>query len=547
MQQFWEFLAGLGLFLFAMHLMETSLKHVAGRAFKLFLRKHTHNRFEAIGSGAIVTGILQSSSVVIMTVLTFVGAGIITMRNALAVTIGSNFGTTLDSWLVATVGFKFEIDLIAMPLIGTACIVIAFVSEDKKIYHFARFLLGFGFLFLGLAFMKEGMAVVFEEVDFTRFENYPLIAFTGIGFVITALIQSSSATMAILLTALYTSGLPFEAAVAAVIGSELATTIKIVLGALKGVREKLQLAIGNVTFNVFICIVAFIFIQPLMKFTEVVAGSNPLLRLVAFQSSINLIGAFIFVPILNPFARLLEKHIKGSDDPSTFVIGEKLLSMPKVALDALEEDVQLLLHRVLRLNLESFASEKKVFHSQREFKITIQTRDKKLQTYERRYADLKKAEGEILGFGLNLIEAQPENSARIGELISTVRHAMHSAKAMKDVQHNRVEFHDSAVDAKFSQYIDFRKQMEEYYTRIDHDLDKQKYPELAGLINNALADYNERQDKIYDAAARKKLSPEDVSSLLNVSRELYTSCKTIVQALQLYHQSNSGKIIGDIP
>lgn len=547
MQQFWEFLAGLGLFLFAMHLMEASLKHVAGRAFKLFLRKHTHNRFEAIGSGAIVTGILQSSSVVIMTVLTFVGAGIITMRNALAVTIGSNFGTTLDSWLVATVGFKFEIDLIAMPLIGTACIAIAFVNEDKKIYHFARFLLGFGFLFLGLAFMKDGMAVVFEEVDFTRFENYPLIAFTGIGFVITALIQSSSATMAILLTALHTSGLPFEAAVAAVIGSELATTIKIVLGALKGVREKLQLAIGNVTFNIFICLIAFIFIQPLMKFTEVVAGNNPLLRLVAFQSTINLIGAFVFVPILNPFARFLEKHIKGQDDPSTFVIGDKLLSMPKVALDALEEDVQLLLHRVLRLNLESFASEKKVFHSEREFKITIQTRDKKLQTYERRYADIKKAEGEILGFGLNLIEAQPENSARIGDLISTVRHAMHSAKAMKDVQHNRIEFHDSADDAKFSQYIDFRKQMEEYYTRIDQGLDKQKYPELAGLINSALADYNERQDKIYDAAARKKLNPEDVSSLLNVSRELYTSCKTIVQALQLYHQSNSGKRIGDIP
>jgi phosphate:Na+ symporter len=91
MQQLWEFIAGLGLFLFAMHLMESSLKELAGRGFKLFLKKYTSNTFGAIASSAVTTGVLQSSSVVIMTILTFVGAGIVSMRNALAVTIGSNF------------------------------------------------------------------------------------------------------------------------------------------------------------------------------------------------------------------------------------------------------------------------------------------------------------------------------------------------------------------------------------------------------------------------------------------------------------------------
>ena len=101
---FWQLLAGLGIFLFGMFQLEDTLKQLAGRTFKLFLRKHTGNKFGAILSGTIVTGVLQSSSVVTLMVLTFVGAGVISMRNALGVVIGANLGTTLDSWVVATLG-----------------------------------------------------------------------------------------------------------------------------------------------------------------------------------------------------------------------------------------------------------------------------------------------------------------------------------------------------------------------------------------------------------------------------------------------------------
>lgn len=124
---------------------------------------------------------------------------------------------------------------------------------------------------------------------------------------------------------------------------------------------------------------------------------------------------------------------------------------------------------------------------------------------------------------------------------------MHSAKAMKDVYHNRIEFHETADDIKFRQYIDFRKQLEGFYVRIDQQLNQHKHPSFAGLIDLSLKDYNERRNKIYDAAQKEKLGAEDVSSLLNVNRELYTSCKTIVQALQLYHESDTAAAIGEIP
>lgn len=547
MALFWQFLAGLGLFLFAMHHMEVSLKKLAGRSFKLFLKKYTGHTFGAITSSAVVTGVLQSSSVVIMTILAFVGAGIVSMRNALAVTIGSSFGTTLDSWLVATLGFKVEIDLIALPLIAIAAISMTFSKEESKLYAFFRFLIGFGFLFLGLGFMKDSMTELLKDFDFTAYEGYPRIAFVGVGFILTALIQSSSASMAIFLTALNTGTIPFEAAVAATIGSELATTLKVIIGSIGGIAAKWQLAFGNLIFNVVICTLAFIFMDQYMWLSEKVVGSDPLLQLVAFQSSINLVGVIIFAPLLNPFARLLEKYVRGKEQRATFVIDAKLLKMPGVAIDALEQDCNLLLYRILALNLEAFGTEKNVIHPPPAIRETLDFRNRKQKTYEAKYDDIKKAEGEILSYAIRMKEEQPEHASRIETIIHSIRHGMHSAKAMKDVSHNRIEFHESADDTKFHHYINFRKQLEAFYSEIDRDLHKQQRQSFTGLIDKALADYEERQDKIYLASAREKLGAEDVSSLLNVNRELYTSCKTIVQALQLYHVSEHSDKIGNIP
>lgn len=528
-------------------MLENALRTLAGRSFKLALRKHTDNTIKAVSLSAILTGILQSSSVVLMTVLAFVGAGIVSMRNAMAVSIGSHFGTTLDSWLVAAVGFKMDVSMIALPLVGVSCIILGLSNNGRKIHNVARMLLGIGFLFLGLDYMKESMSVVLKDFDFTQYEHLPRIAFVLIGFIITSLIQSSSATMAILLSALNTGAIPFETAVAAVIGSEFGAMTKVVLGSLAGNAGKRQLAAGNVAFNLVICTIAFIFLDSFVKLTALpFREDDVLMRLVLFQSTINIIGVFIFVPFLSPFTRLLEKHIHGKDEPSTFVIGEKLLQEPILAMEALEQDTELLIHRVMRLNLEAFATNRKVIHPPHAIKVTLDERNNKLKTFESRYDDVKKSEGEILIYALKLIERLPEQRLRIEQLVSAIRHAMHSSKAMKDVYHNRIEFYESADDIKFRQYIDLRNQLDRFYMEVDHTFHSAKQrPEI--LVEKARLNYNERRDIIYEAARREKLGTEDLSSLLNVNRELYTSCKTIVQALQLYHNSGDTNSIGDIP
>ena len=129
-----KMLAGVGIFLLGMSFLEDALRKLAGRSFKLFLRNQTTNKFKAIAGGAIVTGVLQSSSVVNLMVLAFVGAGVITMQNALAVILGSNIGTTLTSWLVASLGFAFNIELFSLPIVGIAGLAMALIRSNNRAY-----------------------------------------------------------------------------------------------------------------------------------------------------------------------------------------------------------------------------------------------------------------------------------------------------------------------------------------------------------------------------------------------------------------------------
>ena len=146
----WKALAGIAIFLLGMNFMEEALHKLSGRPFKLFLKKQTANRFKAISGGAIVTGILQSSSVVNLVILAFAGAGIIKMQNALAVILGANFGTTLSSWIIATVGFKFNIENIAWAVTGIAGITMALMNKENRWHARSRLCLGIGLLFTGL-------------------------------------------------------------------------------------------------------------------------------------------------------------------------------------------------------------------------------------------------------------------------------------------------------------------------------------------------------------------------------------------------------------
>ncbi len=306
---YWQFLAGTAVFVYAMGLIEDSLKKIAGRPFKKFLQKQTTHHARAITAGAIVTAFLQSSSIVIAMVLSFVGAGIMNIRSALAVMVGANLGTTLDTWVVAILGFKLDLESLSFPILSIALICILFFSNHHQLKNIGSFLVGFAMIFIGLEWMKTSMGHLVNLIDYQAWNGVNVYLFIPLGILMTMLIQSSTTVMAIMLVALQQGLMSFDRCVAIGIGSELGTTLKFLLGSVTGSVDKKRLALGNVVYNIASVIMGTIMLYPLLAIIdEILKIHDPVIGLVAFMSILNFLGILLIYPYLTPFSNWLQKR-----------------------------------------------------------------------------------------------------------------------------------------------------------------------------------------------------------------------------------------------
>ncbi len=533
----WECLAGLGIFLFGFQLLENSLRKLAGRTFKLFLKKHTGSKLKAIFSGTFITAMLQSSSVVSLMVLAFVGAGTMNLRSGLAVVFGANLGTTLSSWMVALVGFGINIEKFALPIIAVAGMGLALLKKER-IRQFCLFAIGFGFLFLGLHFMKTSMVILLDGFDFSPYSGYNRLFFILLGLGFTAIIQSSSATVIIVMSALYTGTIPFTAAVAVVIGSELGTTLKIVVGSMGGSPAKKRIAFGNVIFNMAITLLAAVFMMQLIDAVLYMTGeSEQLIALVLFQSIINVTGLLLFFPFLNRFGDFLDSKFKNENENATEFIRKTGIEIPDFALESLEKEVRLLLNRVVLLNQDAFQINEKLFSYDPPLLEEGKMMDA-YKSYTANYDMIKESEGEILLFYSNLRKGKLEEqeSNRLDQLILSVRNALHSAKALKDIRHNQEEFRNSGNDEKYFQYEHFRSQLSSCYSSLNRIKDQQNqsvcFEELLLLMQKVASDHENNMRHVFENAGKKKLSENEISSLLNLNQAVYSSTNSLIHAFK---------------
>ena len=181
MYELWNFFAGLGLFLYGISRIENALRDLAGRNFVKFLRDHTKSPLESISSGTILTAILQSSSLVSLMVLAFVGSRYIPMQNALGIIMGANLGTTFTGWIVAIFGFKLDIESYALPIVSIGALGLVFVIRNKRIHLISKLIFGFGLLLFGLSYMKTGMESIFNTLDITTYKDYGIVYFFFFG------------------------------------------------------------------------------------------------------------------------------------------------------------------------------------------------------------------------------------------------------------------------------------------------------------------------------------------------------------------------------
>jgi len=526
----WKMLAGVAVFLLGMSFIEKSLKQIAGRSFKLFLKKQTSHKLRAIGGGAVVTALLQSSSIVNLMILAFVGSGVIQMQNALAVMLGSNIGTTLTSWIVATAGFQLNIESFALPVTGVAGLTMMLSGKQSRLYNFSQFLFGFSFLFVGLNYMKDAVEGLVKEVDLSQFNQYPLFIFLLIGIAVTSLIQSSSATMAIILSALYVNAIGLLPVMAIALGSEIGTTVKLLIASSGGIPAKKRVALGNFLINSITSVLLFFVLKPIHLFiTETAYITDPVIAIVIFQTFINFFGILLFYPFLGIFGKFLEKRFTREKDETLFIHKVKL-SEPELAMAAMEKETTGFIYIVTQFSLQ-------VFNLENGFIAKEYTHFSFLKmNTEKKYEYNKHVHGEILAFYVHLQTAdwQEADIKHLNRLVSAVRNGMYAAKNMKDAMHDVELLRNSSNDIKFSVFRETSEKTKLFYKELlALLLQKDGMPlfnKLAAMYKEVIQRYTEELNQLYKKHVLQNLSETEISTIINYNRELYSSYKSIILA-----------------
>lgn len=282
--QIFTLLGAMGMFLYGMNLMSSGLQKAAGDRLRGFLSAMTSNPFKRVMTGVGITALIQSSSATTVMVVSFVNAGLLTLVQAIGVIMGANIGTTITAWMVSLLGFKADISILAVPLM-----LLGFLfSNSKNDQHknIGELIVGFSLLFLGLSFMKESVPDLKQTPEVLEFVRqwaghgfWSVLIFLGVGTVLTLILQSSSATMAITLIMLSMGWIPFPMACAMVLGENIGTTITANIAASVGNPAAKRAALSHTIFNVFGVVWALILFRPFLglvgKIIELLGFPNP--------------------------------------------------------------------------------------------------------------------------------------------------------------------------------------------------------------------------------------------------------------------------------
>lgn len=356
-----EAAGGLALFLLAMSMMTGGLRLFGGSSLKALLERSTGTRVKGAAVGALVTALVQSSSAVTVATIGFVNAGILGLPHAIGVIFGANLGTTMTGWLVSLTGFGFKIEAVAMPILAVG-VLLRLTASGRRIQGLGEALAGFGLFFLGLAILQGAFGSLSQDLA-ARLPSAQGISgvfvYLGIGFALTVLTQSSSASIALILTAAGQQVAGLDAAAAAIIGANVGTTSTAMLAVLKATPNAKRVAAGHVIFNMVTGVVALALLPVLIWSVDRTGGwlgvdGRPEPVLALFHTLFNLLGVVLMLPVADRLARALGRLFRTAEEDlgRPRHLDGTVVATPALAVAALQEE----LNRMRRLVLINVAA-----------------------------------------------------------------------------------------------------------------------------------------------------------------------------------------------
>jgi phosphate:Na+ symporter len=331
-----------------MRLMTDGLKLAAGESLKHILRSWTRTPWRGFLAGGLMTALVQSSSAVTVATIGFVNAGLLDLARAIHVVIGSNVGTTMTSWIVALLGVKVQVGVLASPLIGVGALL-HLIGRRSRRGPLGDAIAGFGLFFLGIEMLRGAFAGLGEALPVASIEASGLggvAAFVGIGFGLTVLTQSSSAAMALTLTAAAGGVVPLEAAAAAAIGTNLGTTSTAGLASIGATPNARRVAAAHVVFNVIAAAAALLILPFMLAAVDRLRDAfrledTPVVAIALFHTTFNLLGVALIWPWRSRLVSFLEARLRSEEENESLprFLDRNVVGTPDLALEALAREL----------------------------------------------------------------------------------------------------------------------------------------------------------------------------------------------------------------
>ncbi|MDL2314718.1 Na/Pi cotransporter family protein [Bacteroidales bacterium OttesenSCG-928-C19] len=376
-------IGAIGLFLFGMKLMSEGLQKIAGNKMRNVLSKMTSNPFKGILTGALITTTIQSSTATTIMVVSFVNAGLLTLTGAIGVIMGANIGTTATAWIISLLGFNFSISTFAIPLIAVA-LPFMFVKQSKY-KSIGEFILGFALLFLALDYLKNAVPDIsqypkmLESVaSLSSYGYFSIILFVIAGSILTIVVQSSSAMMAVTLMMFASGWIPFEIAVAMVLGENIGTTLTANIAAMTANQAAKKAARAHLIFNVLGVVWALVLFYPFLSIIDKVVynmqGMHPsdntvylegtpeyatiqgakAISLSIFHSSFNILNSFFLVWFTPLIEKIVNKVVKTPDSEKgdefrLRYIPARFVNTSELDLELAKKEIVIFSERIIRM------------------------------------------------------------------------------------------------------------------------------------------------------------------------------------------------------
>ena len=558
-------LGSLALFLYGMKVMSDALMKVAGDRMRTILASMTSNRLFAVFTGFLITSVIQSSSATTLMVVSFANASLLTLMESIGVIMGANIGTTVTAWLITILGFKVSMSAVALPLVGLGFLLT--FSDQKKRRYWGNFIIGFAVLFIGLQFLKDSVPDIGNNpaaleflARYTEMGFPSVLLFLFIGTVLTVVIQSSSATMALTLVMCNEGWIPFDMATAMVLGENIGTTITANLAALVANYQARRTARAHLIFNlmgvIWMCLLFVPFLNGIDWFVTRNGGASPFVEATAipvalsiFHTTFNLTNTFLLIWLIPLIASVVERLVPAKVDVEKEIdqpmyLSDAALRYPQTGIAALyKESVRLfdksaykvLAHglNVHRSDIESAKKLKEIVDQKEVIEVDID---------DLYYKKIKEIYNKITEFSTRLqssFEMDQRKIERIRKILIANRHIVDIVKSMKSLHKNMSRFIGSENYYIKKEYNDLRRMLLKVIRElIAMKISTETEKNLQKL--NKLKAKADKSDVIIDGSInslvhKERISNEMATSLMNDSANVNRMVHSLINIGELLY------------